>query len=93
MIESKLYSRLTWKERRTLRNEYIKDQDGKCCHCGGLLSKSPPPEITNKKINKKLFPVSFFSNPIHLHHSHDTDKTIGAVHAYCNAVLWQYYGE
>lgn len=54
----------------------------------------PPPEkITSKPINWKLFPKEFLKNPIHLHHSHDTDMTLGAVHAYCNAVLWQYHGE
>lgn len=31
--------------------------------------------------------------PVHLHHDHKTGLTIGAVHAKCNAVLWQYYGE
>ena len=41
----------------------------------------------------RLFPESFFKYPVHLHHSHDTGKTIGAVHAYCNAVLWEYYGQ
>jgi hypothetical protein len=28
-----------------------------------------------------------------LHHCHQTGLTIGAVHAKCNAVLWQYHGE
>jgi hypothetical protein len=31
-------------------------------------------------------------SPIHLQHDHDTGLTEGAVHAYCNAVLWQYEG-
>jgi len=30
---------------------------------------------------------------MHLHHNHETDMTEGAVHAYCNAVLWQYEGK
>jgi hypothetical protein len=30
---------------------------------------------------------------IHLQHCHKTNMTEGAVHAYCNAVLWQYEGK
>ena len=44
-------------------------------------------------ITNSLFPPNFFKWPVHLHHSHDTGMTIGAVHARCNAVLWQYHGE
>jgi hypothetical protein len=40
-----------------------------------------------------LFPKNFLKWPVHLHHSHDTGMTIGAVHSYCNAVLWQYHNE
>ena len=32
------------------------------------------------------------AHPIHLQHNHSTDMTEGAVHAYCNCVLWQYEG-
>jgi len=56
----------------------------------------PQPEgwgFTALLIKKSLFPRGFFGYPIHLHHSHDTGMTIGAVHAHCNAVLWQYEGE
>ena len=45
-----------------------------------------------KKINWKLFPPFFLRFPIHLQHNHDTNMTEGAVHAYCNAVMWQYEG-
>jgi hypothetical protein len=40
-----------------------------------------------------LFPELFLKYPVHLHHSHVTGLTIGAVHAYCNAVLWVYHDE
>lgn len=30
--------------------------------------------------------------PVHLQHNHDTGMTEGAVHARCNAVMWQYLG-
>ena len=45
------------------------------------------------KINYRLFPPGFLKNPIHLQHDHDTNMTEGAVHAKCNAVLWEYYGK
>ena len=49
-------------------------------------------DIKNKKINWKLFPPNFLKYPIHLQHCHKTGWTEGAVHAYCNAVMWQYEG-
>lgn len=87
------YSETHWSVRREARNQYIKQQNGRCCHCGELLSLAPAKEVYTKHLNYKLFPANFFKHPIHLHHSHKTDLTIGAVHARCNAVLWQYYGE
>jgi hypothetical protein len=39
-----------------------------------------------------LFPPNFLKYPVHLQHNHDTDMTEGAVHARCNAVMWQYHG-
>jgi len=79
--------------RKQARNEYVAIQDGKCWHCNSLIGKSPPKKIRDMKINKSLFPSGFFEYPIHLHHNHHSGMTIGAVHAACNAVLWQYYGE
>jgi len=60
-----------------------------------LILRYGPPEFLSleKRIDWDLFPPGFLKNPVHLHHNHDTGMTIGAVHAYCNAVLWQYYGE
>lgn len=84
------YSELTWDERRKLREEYVKFQNGKCFYCRESLDDEPPKRITNKKINWDLFPENFLRYPIHLQHDHDTDETEGAVHAYCNAVMWQY---
>ncbi len=80
-------------QRRAVREEYVRQQAGKCCHCGEPLNADPPMEILEKPVNGKLFPVGFFNHPVHLHHSHETGITIGAVHAYCNAVLWQFHGE
>lgn len=93
MIEPKNYRKLNQQERRFLRLEYVKDQKGKCHFCGNHLDLNPSAEVLSKKVKESLFPEGFFKNPIHLHHCHDTGMTIGAVHAHCNAVLWQYHGE
>ena len=87
------YKQLTISQRKLVREEYIRIQEGKCSHCGNLLNDKPKPDMLKQKINKNLFPKNFFNYPIHLHHCHKTGMTIGAVHAVCNAILWQFYGE
>jgi len=87
------YTKLKPNERRLVREEYVRRQQGKCAHCGADLAGTPPKMITEKWINRQLFPKGFFQHPIHLHHDHNTGMTIGAVHNTCNAVLWQYHGE
>ena len=87
------YTKLTYLERRVVRNQYITNQQNKCYYCKGNLNEEVPREIQNRKITPELFPSGFFDHPIHLHHSHDSGMTIGAVHAYCNAVLWEYEDE
>lgn len=88
-----LYAGLSDVERIRVRLEYVRKQQGKCFHCGGSLRRIPPKEVRVLPIDKKLFPPGFFYSPVHLHHSHVTGMTIGAVHSYCNAVLWQHKGE
>lgn len=88
-----IYDNMSVYERRSVREEYIKLQGGKCYHCGSPLSGPPSSEIRSTKINESLFPPGFFNFPVHLHHSHDSGLTLGAVHNKCNAVLWQYHGE
>lgn len=80
-------------ERRVVREEYARVQNGLCAHCGAPLPEDPSVEIMEKWIDEEMFPENFFKHPVHLHHSHETGLTIGAVHARCNAVLWQYHGE
>jgi hypothetical protein len=87
------YNELCSVQRRNVREEYIRLQGGVCCHCSHRLTDPPAPHITAKPIDKGLFPKGMFDWPIHLHHNHETGMTIGAVHNYCNAVLWQYHGE
>lgn len=87
------YTQLSWQERRAVRLAYVAEQEGRCHYCGDSLNGPPPPSVTDKPIKRRLFPESFFKHPVHLHHDHGTGLTIGAVHNYCNAVLWQYHGE
>ena len=87
------YNKLTISDKKDVRKEYIKEQGGMCYFCGGLLDEQPPNHILDKPVVKSLFPPKFFDSPVHLHHNHETGMTIGAVHCYCNAVLWQYYNE
>lgn len=82
-----------WSIRKKAREQYVEEQNGLCYYCNMPLDEEPPDEVQGKSINKKLFPESFFRWPVHLHHCHETGLTIGAVHAKCNAVLWQYEGE
>ena len=58
-----------------------------------FLSEPAPKEILDKKIDWSLFPPNFLKYPVHLQHDNDTGMTEGAVHNYCNAVLWQYHGK
>ena len=87
------YNELHFTERKAVREEYIKQQKGLCYHCGSRLDGEPLDSVKSKPVNKQLFPPNFFKWPVHLHHNHETGMTIGAVHNYCNAVLWQYHGE
>lgn len=87
------YNNLSIHERRLVREQYVKEQDHLCYFCGKSLLDGPPDNILNKKINWNLFPKGFLDYPVHLQHDHRTGLTEGAVHAYCNAVLWQYHGK
>ena len=87
------YNTLTPSQRRIVRERYCNLQDNKCYHCKESLSSNPAKSIMNKSLKMYLFPKGFLTRPIHLHHCHKTGMTIGAVHARCNAVLWQYHGE
>lgn len=87
------YHEVHWSVRKEAREEYVRQQEGKCWYCKEPLTGEPATHVQEKSVNKNLFPVNFFNWPVHLHHSHTTGMTIGAVHCRCNAVLWQYYGE
>jgi len=84
------YTKLEPSERRAVREQYVTEQKGLCFYCGKTLDKEAPKRITDKEINWSLFPENFLKYPIHLQHDHSTGMTEGAVHNYCNAVMWQY---
>lgn len=86
------YTQLDSYERRLVRIQYVAEQKGLCFYCHEDLFKEAPSRIKNKKIDWKYFPENFLKYPIHLQHNHDTGMTEGAVHNYCNAVMWQYEG-
>jgi hypothetical protein len=86
------YTKLHWTDRRNVREQYVEEQGYKCYFCKYSLTESAPKHITDKKINWGLFPPNFLKYPIHLQHNHKTGMTEGAVHNYCNAVMWQYEG-
>jgi len=85
------YSKTSAANRKLVREQYVKEQNGLCYWCEMPLRSPPPTCITDKKIVWSFFPPNFLKHPIHLQHNHGTDLTEGAVHAYCNAVLWQYF--
>jgi len=87
------YTKLKPYEKKTIREEYVRIQNGLCAFCKNPLSGPATEKVMGKTINNKLFPIGFFNAPIHLHHNHDTGMTIGAIHSRCNAYLWQYHGE
>jgi hypothetical protein len=85
------YRSISSAKRKAVREEYVARQGGLCAYCKGSLAKKPPDHVASKWINWSLFPPNFLRYPVHLQHSHETGMTEGAVHAYCNAVLWQYH--
>ena len=86
------YDELTRDQKRWVRLEYVKRQNGNCWYCKEPLDGSPSEASLRYKIHLKWFPEGFMDNPVHLQHCHDTGLTEGAVHAHCNAVLWEYFG-
>tara|TARA_R110000868_G_scaffold14426_4_gene67197 strand:+ start:18726 stop:19040 length:315 start_codon:yes stop_codon:yes gene_type:complete len=84
------YNKIPFLEKRLVREQYIKEQKGLCMYCNGDLDIEPPKAILDKKIDWNKFPRNFRESNIHLQHCHKTGMTEGAVHMYCNAVLFIY---
>lgn len=85
------YDSISIYERKFVRIQYVEEQKNLCFFCDCPLDKQPPEKV-KLPIDWGLFPKGFLKYPIHLQHDHDTGMTEGAVHAYCNAVMWQYHG-
>ena len=86
------YDKLTPRERRKVREQYVKLQRNRCMWCNERLDLDPPARILAMKIDWDLFQPGFRKYPVHLQHCHTTGKTEGAVHMFCNAYMWQYHG-
>jgi len=54
------YKDYHYTERWKVREEYIKIQKGMCFYCNAPLLGEPATYITNKKINRNLYPNGFF---------------------------------
>lgn len=87
-----MYDRLSWQQRQVVRNRYADMQGNACWFCGNDLDGDPRDHVLWAQINLRLFPPNFLKNPVHLQHDHESGLTEGAVHARCNAYLWQYLG-
>jgi len=86
------YTTLEPRERRKVREQYIKMQRNRCMWCLERLDLEPIERVRNMRIDWTLFPDGFQNYPIHLQHCHTTGMTEGAVHMRCNAHMWQYHG-
>lgn len=87
------YTKINTQERKSVREQYIKKQNNVCIFCNAGLDDHPSWDVRNKTIDLSLFPTNFLRWPIHLDHDHETGMTRGAIHSYCNAVQFQYYGK
>jgi len=83
------FTKLNPRKKKQVREQYARMQKGLCMYCNEPLDGPPPERITSLPVN---FPAHFFKFPVHLQHNHDNNMTEGAVHCYCNAVMWQYEG-
>ena len=87
-----MYDDLKPRQRKAVREQYVVEQNGRCMFCNNKLTEKPPEGIEKAPIIWDLFPPGFLKNPVHLQHNHESGLTEGAVHARCNAYLWQYEG-
>lgn len=87
------YSKMTPNDRRNLREQMARAQGDECWYCTAPLYMTPPVHIGNYKYNKRSFPPNMLKYPVHLHHDHETDICLGAVHAKCNVYMWEVEGK
>ena len=87
-----LYHQLSPRMKKEVREAYIKEQDGRCMYCKEDLTRPAAAAVLSKSLDMRRFPPQFLAHPVHLQHDHATGLTEGAVHAYCNGVMFQYEG-
>lgn len=90
------YSDLNTSQRRKLREQYVEHFRGRCLYCDEPLNDKPHEYVRAKATSIAWWNLpggkkGFLSNPIHLHHDHDTDLTLAAIHALCNAHSSHFY--
>lgn len=86
------YETLNPRQKREVREQYTREQAGLCFYCKQPLTGPPSVRVLELATDLRLFPPGFLNSPVHLQHCHKTGMTEGAVHAKCNAVLWEYEG-
>lgn len=88
------YTTLDWRkgEVRAVREQYAREQNGRCYWCKNPLDGKPAKEVQDAPIAWGMFPPNFQRWPVHLQHNHLTGMTEGAVHMRCNAYMFQYEG-
>jgi len=80
-----------------VREKYRRLQKNLCWFCHSSLDKGTPDSfrklypITGQEL-QDIFPPGFMDYPVHLHHDHSSGWTKGAVHNYCNAIMFVYFG-
>ena len=64
------YSTISSYTRKKVREQYVREQDGKCYWCMENLTDEPRADIIAREINLKLFPPHFLKYPVHLQQRH-----------------------
>ena len=93
-----LYDKISFRERRIVREAYTFIQNWHCWFCEEPLDDTAAGWVKEEVLELSMsegitFPPEFFQHPIHLHHCHISGLTQGAVHSFCNAYLWMVCGE
>ena len=70
------YNLISWQDKKKAREQYVVEQDGLCHYCKSKLSGKPESSVSQKPVNRSLFPDSFFKWPVHLHHCHTNWRLI-----------------
>jgi hypothetical protein len=89
------YDDLNSEEKRKLREQYIEWFNGRCLYCEEMLEDEPHKFVRQSADDIEWDDLhggkeGFLSNPVHLHHDHETGLTLAPLHALCNAHSWHF---